>query len=417
MIDRFSPRQIQVLTWWCGGSPAHDRDGLICDGAVRSGKTLCMGLSFLCWAQRCFDGRQFAFCGKTIGSIRRNLITPLLPVLRDLGFRCEERRSDNLLTVTFGGHRNEFCLFGGMDEGSAALIQGATFAGVLLDEAALMPRSFVEQACARCSVEGARLWFSCNPEGPEHWFYREWIQRAGERNLLHLHFTMEDNPSLSARTLRRYRKMYSGSFYRRFVLGEWVQAEGLVYDFFDESCIGTPPRTPAEYVISCDYGTRNPASFGLWGRVGQVWYRLEEYYYDSRRAGRQKTDDEYEADLRALAAGRPIRLVVADPSAASFITLLRARGWRVCRAKNDVLEGIRITANLLRAGRLVIGPDCTDALREFRQYSWDEKSTARDQVKKVHDHAMDEIRYFAATVAAADAPLSVAAGSVERGQN
>ncbi len=415
MIEQFSPRQLQVMTWWCDRSPERERDGIICDGAVRSGKTLCMGLSFVCWAMRRFDGRQFAFCGKTIRSVRRNLTVPLLPMLESLHFQCREKLSENLIEVAFGGHRNRFYLFGGMDEGSAALIQGATFAGVLLDEAALMPRSFVEQACARCSVEGAKLWFNCNPEGPEHWFFKEWIQKARQRNVLYLHFTMEDNPSLSLRTLQRYQKQYSGNFYRRFVLGEWVAAEGLVYDFFDERCIAPPPEGLEEFVISCDYGTRNPASFGLWGRKGDVWYRVKEFYYSSRQEGRQKTDAEYEADLARLAGGRSIRLVVVDPSAASFITLLRQRGWQVRRAKNDVLEGIRITAGLLRDGKLVISPDCTDAIREFRQYCWDDRFGSRDQVRKEFDHAMDDIRYFAATVAAPARALPIAAGTVERG--
>lgn len=414
MIERFSPRQIQVLTWWCDRSPWSLRDSIICDGAVRSGKTICMGISFLCWAMRRFDGKQFAFCGKTIGSVRRNLTGPLLPIMRDLGFQCREKLSANLIELSFGGHRNTFYLFGGLDEGSAALIQGATFAGILLDEAALMPRSFVEQACARCSVEGAKLWFNCNPEGPEHWFYREWIQKAREKNALYLHFTMEDNPSLSRKTLQRYRKLYSGSFYRRFVLGEWVAAQGLVYDFFDESFVQEPPEHCQEYIISCDYGTRNPASFGLWGRVDDTWYRLREYYYDSRREGRQKTDAEYEEALAELAGGRVIRWVIVDPSAASFITLLRQRGWHVKKADNDVLAGIRLTAGLLREGKLVICSPCLDAIREFHQYRWDDRSGSRDQVRKEFDHAMDDIRYFAAAVAGKKRILPLGAAAPER---
>lgn len=226
----FSPKQRQVLTWWC--DPAvRDREAIICDGAVRSGKTLCMGLSFFCWAMRTFRGQAFGLCGKTVTGLRRNLLGGLLPVLRELGFHWEEKVSKNLLTVRFGGRENTFYLFGGKDEGSAALIQGITLAGVLLDEVALMPRSFVEQACARCSVEGSRMWFSCNPEGPEHWFYKEWIQKKEEHNALYLHFTMQDNPALSPRVIRRYARNFSGAFYRRFVLGEWVAAEGRVYDF------------------------------------------------------------------------------------------------------------------------------------------------------------------------------------------
>jgi PBSX family phage terminase large subunit len=410
MIEQLSHRQTQVLTWWCSSSPWTQRDCIICDGAVRSGKTLCMSLSFVCWAMRAFHGRQLAFCGKSIGSVRRNLTEPLLPLLREFGFSYQEKRSENRIEISFGARQNTFYLFGGLDEGSASLIQGATFAGVLLDEVALMPRSFVEQACARCSVEGSRLWFNCNPEGPEHWFYKEWIQKAEEKNALYLHFTMEDNPSLSPKTLRRFQRQYTGSFYRRFVLGEWVVAQGLVYDFFDESYVEEPPERCQEFVISCDYGTRNPASFGLWGRVGEKWYRIQEYYYDSRREGRQKTDAEYEEALRALAGGRPIRQVVVDPSAASFITLLRQKGWRVKKAKNDVLAGIRLTATLLQAGTIVICSPCTDAIREFHQYRW-EDGKGQDQVRKEFDHAMDDIRYFAATVLDKKEPLALGASA------
>ena len=181
------------MTWW----QSERWEAVICDGAVRSGKTLSMGVSFFLWAQARFDGRQFGLCGKTIGALRRNLLAELAPYLRSVGMNVRERRAENMLVVRFLGHENRYLLFGGRDESSAALIQGSTLAGVLLDETALMPRSFVEQAVARCSVPGSRLWFNCNPEGPQHWFYREWIQKAEERRALHLHFTMDDNPALS----------------------------------------------------------------------------------------------------------------------------------------------------------------------------------------------------------------------------
>ena len=217
----FSRQQRRVLTWWCSAE-GQSREAVICDGAVRSGKTLCMGLAFFLWATACFDGMAFGLCGKTITALRRNLLREVLPTLGALGFQWREQASQNRLTVRLGGKENTFYLFGGRDEGSAALIQGITLAGVLLDEAALMPRSFVEQACARCSVPGSRMWFSCNPEHPEHWFYKEWILKAEERRALYLHFTMEDNPALTPQVRERYARSFSGAFYRRFVLGEWA---------------------------------------------------------------------------------------------------------------------------------------------------------------------------------------------------
>jgi PBSX family phage terminase large subunit len=360
-----------------------------------------MALSFVMWATRRFSGRQLGLCGKTIASLRRNLLAPLLTSLRELGFEWEEKISKNYIDIRRGKRKNRFYLFGGRDEGSQALIQGVTLAGVLFDEAALMPRSFVEQACARCSVTGSKLWFNCNPESPGHWFYQEWIKKAEERGALYLHFTMRDNPSLSPEVLERYERMYSGVFYRRFVLGEWVLAEGRVYDFFDESLLCDPPEEEAlsEFAVSCDYGTANPASFGLWGRAEDCWYRLREYYYESRVCGRQKTDAEYADEMIKLIGGKRLRAVVVDPSAASFIETLRRLGLPVVRADNDVLRGIRLTADLLKSGKLRICRGCSAAVREFSLYCWDEGKEGCDAPLKRNDHAMDEIRYFAATVA------------------
>ena len=355
-----------------------------------------MGVSFFLWAQARFDGKQFGLCGKTIVSLRRNLLTELVPYLRRIGMTIREKRSENLLIVRFAGHENRFLLFGGRDESSAALIQGSTLAGVLLDETVLMPRSFVEQAIARCSVPGSRLWFNCNPENPGHWFYREWILKAKARRALYLHFTMEDNPALSPRIRARYRNAYSGVFYRRFVLGEWTAAQGLVYDFFDRErdAADVPEGSFEEWRISVDYGTANPASFGLWGKKNAVWYRVAEYYYDSRKAGRQRTDEEYAEALERLAGERTIRRVIVDPSAASFIEVLRRRGFQVVRANNDVADGIRVTSDLLKKRRIVICRTCGDCLREMELYCWDERG-GRDAPRKENDHAMDDLRYFA----------------------
>ena len=393
---RFSPKQRQVLTWWQTGR----WQALICDGAVRSGKTFCMGLSFFLWAQHDFNGRQFALCGKTVGALRRNLLTELVPCLRRIGMEVRENRSANTLTVVYAGHRNQFLLFGGKDASSAALIQGSTLAGLLLDKTALMPRAFVEQAVARCSVRGSRLWFNCNPEGPEHWFYKEWIEKAESRGALRLHFTMEDNPGLPPEIRQRYERLYTGVFYRRFVLGEWAAAQGLVYDFFDpdKDAAEVPDGPFSAWRVSVDYGTVNPLSMGLWGEKNGVWYRVEEVYYDSRREGRQKTDAEYAEMLEELVAGRDIQRVIVDPSAASFIETLRRKGWQVMKADNDVADGIRVTADLLRQGKIVICEGCRDCLREMALYCWDERS-GRDAPRKEHDHAMDEMRYFAMDLA------------------
>lgn len=395
---RFSPKQRRVLTWWMPGGPDAGKDAIVCDGAVRSGKTMAMGLSFLLWAMLCFQNQRFGLCGKTIASLRRNVLSELLPRLTELGMTWQEKKSENLLTVRFQGRENQFYLFGGRDESSAALIQGITFAGVLLDEAALMPRSFVDQACARCSVAGSRLWFNCNPAGPNHWFYKTWIVEAEKRNCLRLHFTMEDNPSLTHAIRERYQRMYTGVFFQRYILGQWVQAEGRVYDFFTQEMVGMVPEHCDKWYISCDYGTVNPMSMGLWGRSGGVWYRVKEFYFDSRVQMRQMTDGEYARELEKLAGGREITAVIVDPSAASFLELLRQQGWRVQKANNDVISGIRLTSDCLKSGKIVICQGCEDCLREMECYVWDLREGRGDRVRKEHDHAMDDMRYFTATV-------------------
>ena len=395
----FSQKQRQVLTWWVPGNPHFHREAIVCDGAVRSGKTLAMGLSFFIWAMTSFDGKRFGVCGKTISSLRRNVLSEILPRLVALGATWKEKRTENLVMVTFKGHRNQFYIFGGRDESSASLIQGITFAGVLLDEVALMPRSFVEQACARCSVAGSRLWFNCNPAGPSHWFYKSWILEAEQRNCLRLHFTMEDNPSLTEAIRQRYKRLYTGVFYRRFILGQWAQAEGRVYDFFGPDMVRSVPTGAFEkWYVSCDYGTVNPTSMGLWGLQAGVWYRVKEFYFSSRTAMRQMTDEEYAVALDKLVGGRKLTAVIVDPSAASFMETLRRKGYRIIKAENDVLSGIRVTSDCLKEGKMVICEGCNDCLREMDEYVWDLGSQARDRVKKENDHAMDDMRYFASTV-------------------
>lgn len=395
----FSKKQLDVLSWWSPNRDTSRFDGIICDGAVRSGKTLCMSVSFVSWAMFSFDGGSFALCGKTIRSVRRNVAAPLLTILRELGFTVEEKLSANLFDISSGGRRNTFYLFGGKDESSASLIQGMTLCGVMFDEAALMPRSFVEQALARCSKDHSKIWFNCNPEYPQHWFCREWVRKVREKNLYYLHFLMEDNPSLSEQIRQRYKTLYSGSFYDRFVLGKWCATEGLVYPFMseDKQFADVPHREAEEYAVSCDYGTVNPASFGLWGRYGSVWYRIAEYYYSARREGLSRTDEEHYRGLCELIGSREVREIVVDPSAASFIEVIKRHGrYHVLPAKNQVLDGIRQTGTALKEGKIRICRCCSDAVREFGLYRWD--SGGKDSPLKENDHAMDDIRYFVTTV-------------------
>lgn len=389
-----SRKQKLAISWW-NKTPYKHFDAIVCDGAVRSGKTMAMTAGFFLWSMTCFQGCAFGICGRTVSSLRRNVIRNLNDWVGDI-FHITESFSQSKVTVRLGSRENDYYLFGGQDESSYKVIQGITLAGVFLDEVALMPRSFVEQACARCSLEGSRLWFNCNPEGPEHWFYKEWILGASGKNALRLHFTMEDNPGLSPKVKQRYGRMYSGVFFQRYILGQWVACQGLIYDFKKEYVV-PPPTEPGSYYISIDYGTMNPCSMGLWW-VGDKAVRIREFYYDGRAKGVCLTDEEYYSALEELAGGLPIRQVIIDPSAASFIALIRRRGrFSVRKARNAVVPGIRLVSSLLKSGALGFTADCADCIREFGLYRWQED---RDEPVKEFDHAMDDVRYFCATVLA-----------------
>lgn len=389
-----SAKQKKILAF-----PYSKYDALICDGAVRSGKTSIMMWAFVDWAMREFSGQRFGICGKTVDSASKNIIVPFISMsLAKERYTLRWRRADKILEVRRGAVTNFFEVFGGKDESSFMLIQGRTLAGVLLDEVALMPRSFVEQALTRCSVDGARLWFSCNPDSPQHWFYLEWIKRHKERNALYLHFALTDNPSLTEARIKFYETSFSGVFYDRYVRGLWVVAEGLVYPHFGEQCITDEEPPSGRYYISVDYGTLNPFSAGLWCMTKNGATRIREYYYSGRGTNAQKTDEEYYQDLVSLADGYNVDYVVVDPSAASFITTVFRHGkFHVVKANNDILDGIRRTSVYLKNGKLKIHRSCKDSIREFGLYRWDEDSTV-DKVIKEDDHAMDDIRYFCNTI-------------------
>lgn len=434
----FSQKQRRVLNWWCSSSPVKGYDGIIADGAIRSGKTLSMSLSFVLWAMTQFDGQNFAMCGKTIGSFRRNVLFLLRQMLKSRGYAVTDHRTDNLIIVRRGEVENYFYVFGGKDERSQDLIQGITLAGVFFDEVALMPESFVNQATGRCSVAGSKYWFNCNPDGPYHWFKLGWIDRSAGflgaaktrqlrdagtpvKNLLYLHFTMDDNLSLSEDIKARYRSNYTGVFFKRYILGLWTMAEGVIYDMFDPDrhTVDTAALAAAyaakqegveepesfwnerEWYVSCDYGTLNPTVFLLWNhaRDGR-WYILREYYYSGRTTGRQKTDAEFSADLTKWLDGQQIRRIVLDPAAASFKAQLEKDGYRVRKANNDVLDGIRFVATCLNQNSIQIDRSCVNTIAEFGSYIWDDKAAQRgeDRPVKEHDHAMDALRYQAYTV-------------------
>lgn len=424
----FSRKQKQVLTWWMPDSPVKDYDGIIADGAIRSGKTVCMSLSFVLWAMENFSGQNFAMCGKTIGSFRRNVLFWLKLMLKSRGYQVTDHRADNLVKISRKGTTNYFYIFGGKDERSQDLIQGITLAGVFCDEVALMPESFVNQATGRCSVEGSKYLFNCNPDGPYHWFKVNWIDKAigylgkkraeklqeeareegmelNLKKLLYVHFTMDDNLSLSEAIKARYRSMYHGVFFKRYIEGLWAMAEGIIYDMFnhDKNVVDAEAiaaeyrqRTGHEFwngdkYVSCDYGTQNPTAFLLWSKGADgKWYCRREYYYSGRDKGKQKTNKEFADDLIMWLAGERVRAIILDPAAASFKIELEKTGYKVKKAKNDVLDGIRFVATLLLSGSIFVDISCENLIKEFASYIWDAKAAehGEDKPVKEHDHCL-----------------------------
>ena len=357
-----------------------------------------------------YQFQNFGMAGKTIGAFRRNVLLWLMLMLRSRGYFTDYKRSDSMLIVRRKGVENYFYIFGGKDERSQDLIQGITLAGMYFDEVALMPESFVNQATGRCSVEGAKLWFNCNP-----WFKTDWVDLHAEKNLLYLHFTMDDNLSLSEKVKSRYRSLYSGVFYDRYIRGLWALAEGLIYQNYAEALKAAPVGDPDDYVLSIDYGTMNAFAGLLWAKYGDVWYCVDEYYYSGRDKGIQKTDQDYAHDLDKFIA--PVKAwhakrvahgfeyggleltTIIDPSAASFIALLRKDYdcFKVRKAKNDVVDGIRETAVAMKTGAIKIAPALKNLITELQGYVWDDRASEEAPLK-VNDHACDALRYFVKTM-------------------
>lgn len=399
----FSKKQHKLLTWWMEGSPVKDKDAIICDGSVRAGKTIIMSLSYIMWAMENFNFQNFGMAGKTIGSFRRNVLFWLKIILKCRGYKVKDHRGDNLVIIRRGKTLNYFYIFGGKDESSQDLVQGITCAGFFFDEVSLMPESFVNQCCLRCSVENAKLWFNCNPASPYHWFKLEWIDKCEKKNAFRLHFVMEDNPSLTEATKERYRRMYTGVFFKRYILGLWVIAEGVIYDMFDEEVhvVKELPKL-VRYWVCMDYGTKAPCVFLIVGQSeDKRLYVTHEYRWDSTEQGRQKTDKEYSEDYRKWLkengfTPNNIKNIYIDPSAISFMLQLEKDGVKgILPANNDVADGIRDVSTLFHVKRLFIHERCKGTIKEIFGYSWDEKAQERGEDKpvKANDHGLDALRY------------------------
>ena len=397
----FSRKQKKLLSWWTSKSPYQEYYMVIADGAVRSGKTVAEIDSFMMWSLSHFEDESFIIAGKSMGALKRNVLTPMFKLLTAKGIPYLYHRSAEDPHVQVG--TNRYYLFGANNEKSQDTLAGLTAAGAYADEIALFPESFVEQMIARCSVDGSKVFANCNPQGPYHWFKLNYIDKAKEKRILYLHFTMDDNLSLSQKVKERYKRMFTGVFFRRYILGLWVMAEGIVYDMFSEEThkVPTVDRPYAKYYLSCDYGTQNPMVFGLWGRYEDKWYKVKEYHYSGRDTGKQKDNEEYYNDLVDFVGNLDIKGIIIDPSAASFIaTIKKYNKFRVIKAKNDVMEGIQNMSTALSQHMIAYNDICTETFREFFSYVWNPKAAERgeDEPLKLNDHHMDADRYFVNTI-------------------
>lgn len=412
------------------GSPYADWDIVLADGSVRSGKTIAMITGFILWALDTYERRgrevNLILAGRTMGALKRNVLRPMFSIMAAMGIPYRYNRSENYVQM---GSLTLYC-FGANNEASQDVVQGLTAGGALLDEAALMPESFVQQAIARCSEPESKVWMNCNPEGPYHWLKLEYIDHARKRRVLRLHFTMDDNLTLTPGTRERYERAFSGLWYRRYVLGQWVAADGAVYDMFDlENHVVSELPAMRRFWVAVDYGTNNPTVFLLVGLgIDDRLYVCREWRWGASENQRSLTDAQYSQKLRECLDRWALELlpppeqlprgvrreivperIFVDPSAASFVTQLyydarldhRLRGVTTAPEEdegrlNSVVDGIRNVSNLLVAGRLVIHSSCAGLIREMTGYLWDTEyaqRTGRDRPLKQHDHGPDALRY------------------------
>lgn len=389
-----SDKQLEILKF-----PYEEYDVLACDGAVRSGKTSIMFLTFIDWAMNNFNGKLFGVVGKTFGVAEKNIIKPYIALTyARQKYRLQWKRVEKVLVVKKGLIENEFEVSGAKDESSYQLIQGRTYAGAFGDEVALFPQSFFDMLLSRCSVEGSRLWFSSNPSNPRHWYYTDWICQKERRRMKYVHFKLTDNPSLSEKTIQRYMSQYDGIFYQRYILGEWVSADGLVYEFKQEYISEYEP-TKASYYLSYDYGIVNPFACYLWAIEDNKAYCLKEYYYDCTEHNQiRRTDEEHYQAIEEMSKDYNIQYIVGDPSATSFREIVnRHNKFAHIKAKNSVINGIATCQTYLKSGAIKFNPICEKLFEEFDLYSWDMDSI-EDSVIKQDDHALDSFRYFVNTV-------------------
>lgn len=367
----------------------------ILEGSVSSGKTWISLVLWAFWVKTMPDDKLYLMCAKSITTLKRNCLYPLQELVGEDNFQFSVNSKEGLL---FG---RKILLEGANDCRSESKIRGLTLQGAYCDELTQFPEDFFAMLLSRLRVANAKLIGTTNPDSPNHWLKKNYIDRKEELNLLDILFTLDDNTTLPVDYVQSIKSEYTGLFYKRFILGLWVLAEGIIYPDYQNAMCEVPEGKADKYGLSVDYGTLNAFACGLWGKYGDVWYLVDIYYYSGRDTGHQMTDKEYgdEIDNRFLKyrqEGRKLDLIV-DPSAASFITeMYRRKKYRVIPADNSVSDGIRDTASAMYQGLVKFNKNLKEVDNEFSGYIWNPKSTEEVPIKE-NDHAMDMIRYFVRT--------------------
>lgn len=386
----FSPKQLKLLNFWRDGSPFKDCDVVIADGSIRSGKTIADICSFLQWSQETFEGESFILAGKTMGALKRNVVKPMLQILTAWGWSYNYNRSENFIEIG----TNTYYLFGANTEASQDALQGLTAAGAYADEAALFPQSFIDQMIGRCSVEGAKIFMNCNPEGPHHYIKEEFIDKAKEKNVYHLHFTMDDNLTLSQKIKNRYKRMFTGVFFKRFILGLWVAADGLIYQLFadnsesfiiDDEWLKQNPITHG--TIGVDFGgTKSAHAFTFTGFTkGYRQVVTIKEYYKKKRINPAQLEADFVDFVKQVQSKYKCYEAYCDSAEQTLISGLESAVIRAGVAidiknaiKGPINDRIAFYNSMESQGRHKIHKSCTNTIRALEEAVYDEKKVTKD---------------------------------------
>lgn len=392
----FSDQQKRLMHWWRPGLRSADNNYVIADGSIRSGKTIACIIGFLTWSQEMFDGQSFILAGKTMGALKKNVVRPMLQIMEAWGWPYTYIRSGTDARIEIGS--NTYYLYGANTEAAQDTLQGLTAAGAYLDEAALFPKSFVDQAIGRCSVDGWKFWMNCNPAGPHHFIPEEYLkpEEAVKKKVFHLHFTMDDNLSISSKRKEEYKNAWPhGSvFYKRFILGLWVAADGLIYQQFADSVddyIVTSKWFEENQImyaaIGVDFGgTKSAHSFTLTGftKGYKQVVVLDEYYCKKRLNPKQLQNDFIDFVKRARTKYK-VYEAYCDSAEQTLIAGLEMACIQAHVAidiknaiKGPINDRIAFYNSLIAQGRWKVMEHCIHIIEAFEQAVYDDKKPNQD---------------------------------------